>query len=81
MLPGGSAALAGRLGAHLAGQSRCIDSYVTAYLLLQELPPPGTICLPDTVPFSTSHGPAVATAAAAIASLVPAPILRGLPGG
>jgi pimeloyl-ACP methyl ester carboxylesterase len=81
MLPGARLLSLDGWGHTSLGQSRCIDSYVSAYLLRQELPPPGTVCPPDTVPFSTSQAPTVATASAAIASLVPAPILRGLRGG
>ncbi|HVF07572.1 MAG TPA: alpha/beta hydrolase, partial [Actinomycetota bacterium] len=32
--------------------SRCIDRHVAAYLLTGEVPPAGTVCAPDEVPFS-----------------------------
>jgi lysophospholipase L1-like esterase len=63
------------------GKSSCINSYVTAYLVAQELPPPGTVCRPDTIPFHTSAASNGTAASAAIPSLVPAPMVRALPAG
>ena len=33
-------------------QSACIDNYVNRYLLTTQLPPKGTVCQPDVVPFA-----------------------------
>ena len=32
--------------------SACIDGYVNTYLLTARVPPPGTVCQPDVVPFA-----------------------------
>jgi TAP-like protein len=35
--------------------SRCIDRHVSAYLLTGQVPPDGTVCAADEVPFSRAH--------------------------
>jgi pimeloyl-ACP methyl ester carboxylesterase len=53
--------------------SSCIDSYVNTYLLSSRVPPKGTVCQPDVVPFA---GPSAAqTAAAAGGASVKAALL------
>lgn len=34
-----------------SGESACATQAVTAYLTTGQLPPPGTVCQPDTRPF------------------------------
>ena len=53
--------------------SSCIDSYVNAYLLSSRVPPKGTVCQPDVVPFAGP--PAAQTAAAAGGASVKAALL------
>ncbi len=58
--------------------SACVDAYVNTYLLTSRVPPKGTVCEPDVVPFAE---PAAATQAAQAAgasskaALIP-PMLR-----
>jgi pimeloyl-ACP methyl ester carboxylesterase len=57
-------------------ESACIDGHVNRYLLSSQVPPSGTVCRPDVVPFAQ---PAAATQAAGRASsraLVVPPVLR-----
>ena len=57
--------------------SACIDAYVSTYLLTSRVPPKGTVCQPDVVPFAQ---PAAATQAARAAgapskaALIPSPM-------
>ena len=53
--------------------SSCIDSYVNTYLLSSRVPPKGTVCQPDVVPFTGP--PAAQTAAAAGGASVKAALL------
>jgi pimeloyl-ACP methyl ester carboxylesterase len=58
--------------------SSCVDGYVSRYLLTSRVPPRGTVCEPDVVPFAQSAAAAQAqqpTGASAKAELIP-PILR-----
>src|SRR5262245_18962934 len=58
--------------------SSCVDAYVNAYLLTSRVPPEGTVCQPDVVPFAQPAAAAQArqaTGAAAKAELIP-PMLR-----
>jgi pimeloyl-ACP methyl ester carboxylesterase len=62
-------------------KSSCINAHVSRYLLTTRVPPPGTVCQPDVVPFAqpalqtqTSSGPAEWAAG------VP-PVLRRAVGG
>ena len=59
--------------------SACVDAYVSRYFLTTRVPPRGTVCEPDVVPFAE---PAAAQAqqaagASAKAELIP-PMLRRL---
>jgi pimeloyl-ACP methyl ester carboxylesterase len=56
-------------------QSACIDAHVNRYLLSSQLPPPGTVCQPDLVPFAQPAAAARTAAQAGRALLVP-PLLR-----
>ena len=60
--------------------SACVDAYVNTYLLTSRVPPKGTVCEPDVVPFAD---PAAATAQAtraagapSKAALIPSPMLQ-----
>ena len=60
--------------------SACVDAYVNTYLLTSRVPPKGTVCEPDVVPFAE---PATATAQAtraagapSKAALIPSPMLQ-----
>jgi pimeloyl-ACP methyl ester carboxylesterase len=58
--------------------SACVDSYVNTYLLTSRVPPRGTVCEPDVVPFAQPAAAAQAQQAAgasAKAQLIP-PMLR-----
>jgi TAP-like protein len=34
------------------GKSSCVDAHINRYLLTIRVPPPGTACRPDLVPFA-----------------------------
>jgi TAP-like protein len=58
--------------------SSCVDAYVSTYLLSSRVPPKGTVCAPDVVPFAQPAAAARAqqpTGASAKVELIP-PILR-----
>jgi pimeloyl-ACP methyl ester carboxylesterase len=58
--------------------SSCVDAYVSTYLLTSRVPPKGTVCAPDVVPFAQPAAAARAqqpTGASAKVELIP-PILR-----
>jgi pimeloyl-ACP methyl ester carboxylesterase len=61
------------------GLSACVDAHVSAYLLTSRVPPRGTVCQPDVVPFAEpAAGTAQAlraTGASARTALIP-PMLR-----
>ena len=60
--------------------SSCVDAYVSTYLLTSRVPPKGTVCEPDVVPFAQPAAAAQAQQAAgasAKAELIP-PMLRRL---
>ena len=61
------------------GRSACIDRYITGYLVNQTLPPTGTVCQSDQLPFGMP-GAVDSSRAAALAQLLPAPLVRALPG-
>jgi hypothetical protein len=67
-LLGRGAADRGRLGAHLLFLSSCADAYVSRYLLTGRVPPTGTVCQVDEIPFAE---PATAAATAADVGLTP----------
>jgi pimeloyl-ACP methyl ester carboxylesterase len=56
--------------------SACIDARVNRYLLSGELPPPGTVCQPDLVPFAQPTAAPAATRRAARRALMVPPALR-----
>jgi pimeloyl-ACP methyl ester carboxylesterase len=58
--------------------SSCVDAYVSTYFLTTRMPPKGTVCEPDLVPFAQPAATAQAqqpTGASAKAELIP-PMLR-----
>jgi pimeloyl-ACP methyl ester carboxylesterase len=57
--------------------SACIDAWVSRYLLTTRVPPKGTVCQPDVVPFAepSTTAQAAAAPASAKAALIP-PMLR-----
>jgi hypothetical protein len=60
------------------GVSSCVDAYVSRYFLTTRVPPRGTVCEPDVVPFAQPAAAAQAQQAAgssAKAELIP-PLLR-----
>jgi len=62
------------------GRSTCINRHITGYLVNLTLPPAGTVCQSNQLPFQGP--PAVESssrAAAALAQLLPAPLVRALP--
>ena len=58
--------------------SSCIDSYVSTYLLSSRVPPKGTVCQPDVVPFAEAATTAKTRAAASSskAALIPPAVRR-----
>jgi pimeloyl-ACP methyl ester carboxylesterase len=62
--------------------SACVDAYVSRYLLTSRVPPKGTSCEPDVVPFAQPAAAQTlqAPGASAKAELVP-PMLRRMPTG
>jgi pimeloyl-ACP methyl ester carboxylesterase len=78
MLPGARLLTLAGWGHIALGKSRCIDAYVTNYLVSQVLPPPGSTCQPNTTPFSQSAESTATPPLAAIPWLVPALIPRDL---
>ncbi|HET9556329.1 MAG TPA: alpha/beta hydrolase [Actinomycetota bacterium] len=59
--------------------SSCVDAYVSRYFLTTRVPPRGTVCEPDVVPFAQPAATAQtlqATGAPSKAALVP-PAIRG----
>jgi hypothetical protein len=58
--------------------STCVDNYVTTYLLTSRVPPEGTVCQPDVVPFAGAAAAAKTRAAASSskAALIPPAIRR-----
>jgi pimeloyl-ACP methyl ester carboxylesterase len=56
--------------------SACIDAHVSAYLLTSRVPPKGTVCQPDVVPFAQpAAAQALRAGGASKAALIP-PMLR-----
>jgi pimeloyl-ACP methyl ester carboxylesterase len=62
--------------------SACIDAHVNAYLLTAHVPPRGTVCRPDVVPFAQPAAQAQATTgdASPRAAVIP-PVIRRLVAG
>jgi pimeloyl-ACP methyl ester carboxylesterase len=61
--------------------SSCIDGYVSTYLLTSRVPPKGTVCQPDVVPFAQPAAATQATPAAGAptkAALIPSPMVQRL---
>jgi pimeloyl-ACP methyl ester carboxylesterase len=57
--------------------SSCIDSYVNTYLLSSRVPPKGTVCQPDVVPFAEAATTAKTRAAASSkVALIPPAVRR-----
>jgi hypothetical protein len=61
------------------GRSTCIDRYITGYLVNLTLPPAGTVCQSNQLPFGVPAAVESSRAAAALAQLLPAPLVRALP--
>jgi len=62
--------------------SACVDGYVNRYLLTSRVPPAGTVCQPDVVPFAEAAPPAQTLRAAgpsSRAAVIP-PMIRRLMG-
>jgi hypothetical protein len=59
--------------------SACIDAHVNAYLLTARVPPRGTVCQPDVVPFAqpAAQAQAAAGGASARVAVIP-PLIRRL---
>jgi pimeloyl-ACP methyl ester carboxylesterase len=58
----------------------CIDNYVTRYLVTTKVPPVGTVCQPQGVPFGPSALAQSADRAALTAATLPQPVRRSLHG-
>jgi pimeloyl-ACP methyl ester carboxylesterase len=61
--------------------SACVDAYVSSYLLTSRVPPKGTVCQPDVVPFAEPAATSQAVRAAGAPSkavLIPSPLLQRL---
>jgi pimeloyl-ACP methyl ester carboxylesterase len=58
--------------------STCVDNYVNTYLLTSRVPPKGTVCQPDVVPFAEAAAAAGTRAAASSskAALIPTAVRR-----
>ena len=61
------------------GRSACIDRYITGYLVNLTLPPAGTVCQSNQLPFQVPGAVESSRAAAALMKLLPAPLVRALP--
>jgi len=61
------------------GRSACVDRYITGYLVNLTLPPAGTVCQSNQRPFGAPAAVESSRAAAALAELLPAPLVRALP--
>ena len=59
-------------------ESSCIDGYLNAYLLTLALPPRGTVCQPNVVPFAQPTQFARTAAAPSARSIVIPPFIRRL---
>jgi pimeloyl-ACP methyl ester carboxylesterase len=63
------------------GASACVDGYVSTYLLTSRVPPRGTVCDPDVVPFAQPTARAQQAAGASTkAALIPPSLRRLLDG-
>jgi pimeloyl-ACP methyl ester carboxylesterase len=58
--------------------SACIDDHVSNYLLTTRVPPRGTVCQPDVVPFAQPAAQALAADGASARAAVIAPLVRRL---
>ena len=59
--------------------SACIDAHVSTYLLTTRVPPRGTVCQPDVVPFAEpAAAQAVQAGGASKTALIPPPLRRML---
>jgi pimeloyl-ACP methyl ester carboxylesterase len=61
--------------------SACVDAYVNTYLLTSRVPPKGTVCAPDVVPFAQPAATTQAARAAGApskAALIPSPMVQRL---
>lgn len=56
-------------------KSACIDAHLNSYLLTTQVPPRGTVCPADTVPFAAPAATPVPLAQAAAAAVIP-PVIR-----
>jgi hypothetical protein len=71
----------GRLGPHSLFASACVDAHVSAYLLTTRVPPRGTVCAPDVVPFAQPPAAQAQQAAGASKAALLPPALRQLLSG
>jgi pimeloyl-ACP methyl ester carboxylesterase len=60
--------------------SACVDAFVSRYLLSNRVPPPGTVCQPNVVPFAQPAAAAGTGGAAARAILLPPALRRAISG-
>jgi hypothetical protein len=59
------------------GVSACVDAYVSSYFLTSRVPPTGTVCAPDVVPFAEpAAAQAVQASGASKAALIPSRLRR-----
>jgi pimeloyl-ACP methyl ester carboxylesterase len=58
--------------------SACIDAHVSDYLLTAQVPPRGTVCQPDVVPFAQPAAQAAAAGGASSRSALIPPMIRRL---
>jgi hypothetical protein len=58
--------------------SGCIDGYVDTYLLTGEVPPAGTVCPVDEVPFSQAPRQRRSAGVTAMPFLLPPMVMRSL---
>jgi pimeloyl-ACP methyl ester carboxylesterase len=58
--------------------SACIDDHVSRYLLTTQVPPLGTVCQPDVVPFAQPAAQALAAGGASARAAVIPPLVRRL---
>jgi len=61
--------------------SACIDDHVSRYLLTTQVPPQGTVCQPDVVPFAQPAAQAQAAGGASPRAAVIPPLIRRLVAG
>jgi pimeloyl-ACP methyl ester carboxylesterase len=73
--------LAGWGHTSLFAGSSCVNAWVSRYLLTTQVPPVGTVCRPDVVPFAQPASQAQAASGSVDLALIIPPVIRRAIGG